>query len=369
MTGEGPLTDLAALVRSLAPPFAFCGIALVRNGAVPAFQIATAPGIAASPDTPFRAASISKIVTGRVFARVAEGMGWRPPYDMDVSEVLGFPLRNPRHPAIPLTLGQIASHTAGLTDAAGYLIPPATSLTDWLAGQGDAPFLDHAPGTHFHYSNLGYLVLAAVAEAAAGERFDDLAQRLVLAPLDITAGFNWSGTSAAFRACALPTYRRDGAGLHPQIDATIAPAGASAPDGTGIPLVRYRPGTNPAPFSPQGGLRLSLRGALSLAQSLAQERQSPLWTPAMSLGETEGGLFDGYGTGLQFLETPAFYPRPLIGHFANAYGFAGGVWYDREARAAFAYGLNGLPVGDEDDGMNDEELAIFAAVAQALGET
>lgn len=358
--------DLATLVATLAPPFAFCGVGLCRDGGKARFHIATAPGISATPDTPYRAASISKIVTGRTFARVAQGVGWHPPYAIDPTGVLGFSLRNPHHPGTALTIGQIASHTAGLDDAAGYLIPQETPLGDWFAVQGAATFHAHAPGTCFQYSNLGYLVLAALTEAAAGERFDRLAQRLVLAPLGIAAGFNWSGLPGSVRATALPTFRRDATGLHPQIDATIAPAGASAPDGTEIPLGAYIPGTNPAAFSPQGGLRLSLRAALILAQSLATDAQTPLWTPAMSPGDTEDGLFDGYGTGLQFLSGPAFYPRPLIGHFANAYGFTGGVWYDPQARAAFTYALNGLPMGDEADALRDEELAIFTAVAQSL---
>ncbi len=360
------MTPFDTLAARLAPSLAFCGMALARDGQAPVFHIATAPGLTVTPDTPYRAASISKVVTGRVFARVAEMVGWHPPYATDPCDILGFPLRNPHHPDTPLTLGQIASHSASLTDAAGYLIPPETTLRDWFATRGAGPFLPQNPGHFFHYSNLGYVLLAALSEAITGERFDHLAQRLVLAPLGITAGFNWSGTSAAFRATALPTFRRDTTGLHPQIDATIAPTGPSAPDGTEILLNHYTPGTNPAPFSPQGGLRLSLRSALTLAQSLSHDSQSPLWTPDMSPGDTEDGLFQGYGTGLQILDKPTFYPRPLIGHFANAYGFTGGVWYDRQTGAAFTYAMNGLPMGDEDDAMRDEELAIFAAVAQAL---
>jgi CubicO group peptidase (beta-lactamase class C family) len=360
------MTPLDNLAARLVPPFAFCGIALARDGHAPAFHIATAHGLTVSSDTPYRAASISKVVTGRVFARVAETVGWNPPYETDPSDILGFSLRNPHHPGTPLTLGQIASHTASLTDAAGYLVPPGTTLAEWFAQQGAGAFLDDAPGHYFQYSNLGYVVLAAVAEAVTGERFDVLAQNLVLGPLGLDAGFNWSGTSAAFRRGALPTFRRNASGLQPQIDAVIAPAGPSAPDGTEVSLLGYLTGTNPGAFSPQGGLRLSLRSALVLGQSLAQDLQTPLWTTGMSPGDTAGGLFDGYGTGLQILSAPSFYPRPLIGHFANAYGFVGGVWYDREAGAAFTYALNGLPMGDEADAMRDEELAIFGAVAQAL---
>ncbi len=297
---------------------------------------------------------------------VGERVGWHPPYDADIADVLGWPLRHPEHPDKPLTIGMIASHTASLSDAAGYQIPTGTSLQDWFRNTGTGAFLPHRPGSYFSYSNLGYILLAAVAEAITGERFDQLAQRLVLGPFGIAGGFNWSGVPATQRRTALPTYRRDSTGLHPQIDHTVAAQGISGPDGTEIELSGYQPRTNPGPFSPQGGLRLSLSGALTLAQSLATEDATPLWSPKMGPGDTGSGVFDGYGMGLQIFDNPNFYPRPLIGHFANAYGFTGGVWWDRQAGAAFAYALNGLPIGDEDDDFGKEELAIFAAVAQAL---
>ena len=74
------MTPFDTLAARLAPSLAFCGIALARDRQAPAFHIATAPGLTVTPDTPYRAASISKVVTRRVFARVAEMVGWHPPY-------------------------------------------------------------------------------------------------------------------------------------------------------------------------------------------------------------------------------------------------------------------------------------------------
>lgn len=347
---------LGTLVRSLTPPFAFCGIGIARAGLAPEFHLSTAPGIQATEHSLFRAASISKIVTARTLVEVAKRrVGQDPPYlDLSLANLLGLPLAHPDYPATPLTLRMLLCHTASLNDAAGYLIPSGTSLPDWLKTHGPKLFLPDQPGTYFSYSNLGYILIAAATEALAGTRFDLLSHDHVLGPLGISGGFNWSGVSAAGRARRLATYRRDGANLIAQID-------GAEPTST-VPA-HYRPTLDTATLSPQGGLRISLSGALQLAQSLAQTDPTPLWTPALGPGDYLDGVFEGYGAGLQIFQNPSFYPRPLIGHFASAYGFSGGVWWDEARQTAFCYALNGLPLGDQADAFRPEELAIFAAVA------
>jgi hypothetical protein len=77
-------------------------------------------------------------------------------------------------------------------------------------------------------------------------------------------------------------------------------------------------------------------------------------------------LWDQYGAGLMHLRQPTFYPRPLTGHFANAYGVTGGVWWDAETATAFAYLLNGAAEGDESDALTPQERAIFDHVARSV---
>jgi CubicO group peptidase (beta-lactamase class C family) len=353
------LPDLAALIGDMVPPFAMAGLAFQHGDGQPVFHISTSPGLTADPDTLWRAASMSKVVTGAVVAAVADKAGLHPPYTVDIADLLGFPLRNPAGPGQPLTLGEVASHTSGLTDDAGYLLPPDAHLADWLADKGAAIFRDTVPGTSFHYCNLGYVLLAAVAEKLSGQRFDHLAQSLVLRPLGITGGFNWS--DVAQRANRIATYRRDGRGLIAQIDAVVAEMGVSGPDGGEIDQTGWVPGRNPGVFSPQGGLRLSLRGALQLARSLVDLNQQPLWQGDLN------GLQGGTGMGLIHIYDARVYPRPLIGHFAGAYGMTGGLWWDAAQQRAFAYTLNGLPMGDDSDALRASELAIFAAVASYPG--
>lgn len=211
-------------------------------------------------------------------------------------------------------------------------------LADWCQ---DKPVFDTRPGTAFAYANLGYLILAEALEKLSGMSFPD-----AIGPyLPVPGGFNWVGVDGANR---LPTYRSNGGRFVPQIDTEIGP---------------IVPSRNPGAWSPQGGLRTSLAGMLQLAERLQDAALIPLWTPQMGGGDYLDGVFESYGAGVQIFEKPCFYPRPLIGHFGNAYGFNGGVWYDPTADIRFAYVLNGLPIGDEADAFSPDELQIFNAIA------
>lgn len=346
------IADLDRLAQSLVGPaagrFAFCGIGIATAGAT-RFHTAAAAGIVASKHSYWRAASITKIITGRVAFEVFKNTGQ---LDATAEDILGVPFRTPN--GAPPTVAQLASHQSGVTDAAGYLIEPDTDITDWLAQRGAAIWSGAAPGAQFEYSNLGFIVLAACAERLGG-RFDDLVQRVLLGPMGVDASLNWSRDTLP--PSILPTHRREPDGRFvAQIDAP--PVRALLPPA-------YVAGTRPQAFSPQGGLRISLAESLTLASALKDHPRSHGWVaePARMLGPPQ--LFQSYAWGAQILDEPTFYPRPLIGHFANAYGFCGGLWRDTEADLSFVYALNGLPMGDEDDGLRPEERAIFDAVAQA----
>ncbi|MEJ8562819.1 serine hydrolase domain-containing protein [Yoonia sp. GPGPB17] len=317
-------------------PFAFCGMAVAQGGQRH-FAISHAPFLNVTPQTMFRVASVSKVVVGRVVASLVDTTVTT--WDTDVSKILGWTLEHPKFPERPVTLGMLASHSAGLDDDAGYLIPPHQTLRAFCA---ERAVFDARPGAQFCYSNLGYIVLAEVIEALSGLAFPD-----AVAPfLPKRAGFNWVGVSDADRQSALPTYRRSGAAFLAQVDQPPEPA---------------KQGHNPGIYSPQGGLRTSLEGMLDIACGLGEP--TALWTPQMGPGNYLDGVFESYGAGVQIFDAPLFYPRPLVGHFGNAYGFNGGVWYDRERNLSFAYALNGLEMNDESDAFSEAELAIFQVIA------
>ncbi|MEI9849525.1 MAG: serine hydrolase domain-containing protein [Sphingomonas sp.] len=129
--------------------------------------------------------------------------------DRDVSAWLGWRLRNPAFPDVPVTLRLLLSHRASLADGVDYAVPLGKRLEDALADPR-AWDAGHPPGSYFRYANIGFPVIAGVMERAGGERFDRLMRRLVFEPLALDACFNWSGCSPAKAAQAVVLYRANG---------------------------------------------------------------------------------------------------------------------------------------------------------------
>lgn len=317
-----------------------------------------------TPDTPMRVASISKIATALVVMRLVE----RGAIDLDAD--CGWPwLRNPAFPDAPITPRQLLSHTSSMRDGAVYWAGLGERIADFftpgaaLWENGAHWSASHPPGAYFTYCNLGFGVLATLSERAAGTRFDLLAHELVLAPLGLAAGFNWSECPPDFIAAAAPIFRLTGSGWRAEVDdPPPVAAGRVFLNPYNRPLTDYVVGENGALFSPQGGLRASVRdlaclarlllagGAPLLAPETFAAMGAPAWRDDGANGDSESGVWRAYGLGLQLIE-PGASPiaaqrNALIGHSGDAYGFRGGVWADREAQRAFAFVFNG---GPEDD--------------------
>ncbi len=222
------------------------------------------------PDTMFRVASISKLVTTLGVLRLVEA--GKLDLDRDVSDYLGWELRNPRFPDRAITLRLLLSHNSSLRDDAGYFWDRTHRLRDALQpggplyGEGKAWSTLAAPGDYFSYANLPWGVVAEAMEAATGERFDRLMQRLVLRPLGMPGGYNPAAFSKAELANLATLYRkRDNANGQEVWKSPEGPWYAQVDDySREAPVDRagpaYVPGTNGTLMAPQGGLRTSARG-------------------------------------------------------------------------------------------------------------
>ena len=81
-------------------------------------------GVAGRPvtlDDPARVASISKLVVAIGAMRLAE-QGVLD-LDRDVGLYLGWPVRNPAFPDVPVTMRALLSHQSGLRDSVDYIVP------------------------------------------------------------------------------------------------------------------------------------------------------------------------------------------------------------------------------------------------------
>jgi CubicO group peptidase (beta-lactamase class C family) len=310
-------------------------------------------GRALTADDPVRIASVSKLVTALGVMRLVETGALD--LDRDVSDYLGWRLRNPAFPDAPITLRFLLSHRSSLMDnGEAYIVPLGDTLQAQLTGP-DAWDTSHPPGHYFRYANVNFPVIGSIMERATGERFDRLMTRLVFAPLGLDACFNWTMCSDA--AVARAVVLTDGAGVPLRDDLKGVRPGCpvATKPGETCDLSSYRIGTNGALFSPQGGLRISMRSLAKIGQMMMKGGQGflkPETIAAMiepgaeirpETGERENGFFCSYGLAVQSLATHAEGCRddPFgdgkrhYGHAGEAYGLKSGLWLDGKRGVAF----------------------------------
>lgn len=204
-------------------------LAIVENG-----QVTFAKGygyadlarrIPATPDTPFRAGSISKAITSiAVMTLVERG---RLSLDAPVAGLLPqVRFTNPWEKTDPLRLANLLEHTAGWPDIGPRLL--VKDEASWSGLQG-VQFASPAfvsrwkPGYFTSYANAGPAVAALAVEKVSGEAFDAYARDTVLRPIGMaTAGFALTPDLAAHMA---RSYAPDGA-VAPYQHIVLRPAGS-----------------------------------------------------------------------------------------------------------------------------------------------
>ncbi|WOJ96588.1 serine hydrolase domain-containing protein [Congregibacter brevis] len=316
-------------------------------------------------DHKIRIASISKLVVAIGVLQLVDA--GKLDLDRDLSDYLGWKLRNPNFPDEAITVRQLLSHTSSIRDGSAYFIAAGTGElrefftpgTDyWENGDHFASGTTQAPGEFFYYSNLNFGILGTVIELLSGQRFDQYMANSVLVPL---------GISARFDPCEIPTHQRAAGfrkGIEPggwddQSDWLAQVDGAQPSCFYGMQnandaqefLNSYTPGSNATIYSPQGGLRASAddlvvvlkmlinhgaaNGKQILSGSSVEHMLAPDWdlnaerSNGLSAGEAEpGGPTDGlmtsYGLSVHRINTREWGftqgPELLVGHLGEAYG-------------------------------------------------
>jgi CubicO group peptidase (beta-lactamase class C family) len=318
-------------------------------------------------EDPVRIASISKLVLAIGVMRLVED--GTLDLDADVSKTLGWQLRNPAFPDRKITLRLLLSHTASLTDGAGYWQVPLDGEFRKLLDDPKAWDAAHAPGTYWRYANVGFPLIGAVMERATGERMDLLMQRLVLKPLGLRACYNWPSCDEATAARAVVLYR-DGKPIVDDHQGRKPACGITKASDGSCDLNTWRAGAATNVFGPQGGLRISaadlskigrlllgdgiVDGVRLLTPDSVRAMIGPGWTLKDGNGLTieeddpiraTKGVFCAYGlavhaiaTGLPECGDDLFGDGvPRIGHSGNAYGLLSGLWVDRKAGTGVVY--------------------------------
>ncbi|MFI6743876.1 serine hydrolase domain-containing protein [Nonomuraea sp. NPDC050451] len=174
-----------------------------------------AAGVHTGCDTVYDVMSITKQFTAAAILKL-EMMG-----KLRVTDPIGSHLGPVPADKEPITLHQLLTHTAGLVEGLGddYDV---LSRDDLLA-RALASKLHSAPGAGFHYSNVGYSVLAAIIEKVSGVGYERFLAEHLFVPAGMTqTGYvlpKWAGDQVAVE------YDDKGDGQGKPVDHPWAPDG------------------------------------------------------------------------------------------------------------------------------------------------
>ncbi len=389
--------ELSAVARDPAHPLASLSVLAMRDGKVVYHQQFghrfidnddPAKSIPANAETMYRIASISKLITTLgAMKLVDEG---KLSLDADISNYLGFQLRNPNFPTDPITLRMVLNHTSSLLDDAGYYgdTNRGAHFKEMLTpggknyGTGAMWTKGAKPGTYFQYANLPWGVVGTAMERVTGERFDRLMRRLILDPLGVKGGYHPADFSIEDLNNTATLYRK---AVEVNEKRTWNPAGpwVAQTDNYRLekPLPRaeadYIVGTNGTLFGPWGNCRLTATGLGSVMLMLMNDgmhdgkqilsRQSVnamlsvQWQHdrksrnGNSNGEAAYGdhlqAMNAWGLGAQIfldLSGPGRGDRVVegggmkaMGHLGDAWGLTSAMLFDREKRNGLIFMTGG----------------------------
>lgn len=288
-------------------------------------------GPAMDDEVMMRCASISKTFTATGLMQLVEkgDLGLR----MDIGEILGKPIRNPKFPDTVITLEMLMSHTSSINESSGYN--------------------DYEPGKGYQYCDYNYTLGGMILEKVSGERFDEYVRRHILLPLGICGGFN---VDSLDREKLASLYQWNGERYECRDEDAYAARGEK--------LEGYRMGEDTYLFSPASGMKISAADltkymlmhmnhgiTVDSVRILGDAISRDMQTPRSYEGD------EHFGLGL--LETEMFSPGTVLtGHSAGAYGMRGVMYFNPKEK----YGFIVMSNGAHDSQNEDENMVHFGTI-------
>ncbi len=270
-------------------------------------------------DDVMRIASISKSFTATSLMQLVDkGI---ISLDDDVSDLIGFKIRNPYFPDDTITLRMVLSHTASIRDKEDYFT--LDHLNPAVYGDCEESYFQYRPGEGYNYSNMGLNLAGTILEKVSGVRFDDYVRENVIWKLGLYGGHNIDSLDAS--KFALIYSRENGEYLLSE--------GAYRSRADEMP--NYIFGYSSPIFSPTGGVKISAHdlavymmmhmnygeynGIRIISEESAKAMQTPVWM-IKNEGDEQYALclkeFVDYIDDEKY-NVPGSYP---VGHTGGAYG-------------------------------------------------
>lgn len=278
----------------------------------------------------FRIASISKSFSATAIMQLVEAK--KVNLDQDVSDLIGFKVRNPKFPETVITLRLMLSHLSSINDNQGYFsldsINPAKSV-NWYKC-----YNNYEPGKKYEYCNFNFNMIGTIIEKVSGERFDAYIQNHILNPLQLYGGYYVNGLDKS-KFATIYEYQPDAAKF-------VASPNAYAPRTAEI--AAYQMGYSAPIFSPTGGMKISAKDLATYMMMHANYGKYNgvriISKKSSKIMQTAVSDIEPYGFAL---ETPASIidGKRMIGHTGSAYGLYSAMFFDPQEKFGIVVISNG----------------------------
>jgi CubicO group peptidase (beta-lactamase class C family) len=284
-------------------------------------------------DCLFRIASISKSFSATSIMQLIEKK--KLSLDDDVSDLMGFKVRNPKFPETVITLRLLLSHLSSINDSQGYFtldaINPAKN-TDWAKC-----YNDYEPGKGYQYCNLNFNMVGTIIEKYSGERFDQYVKHHILDPLGLYGGYCVDSLDKS-RFASIYEYNGDSAKFF------LSP-GAYNPRSAEI--AAYTMGYSTPIFSPTGGMKISapdLARYMMMHMNLGKVKGKKIMSKK-SARAMQTAYSDKEGYGFAIMNSDKLIPgKHMTGHTGSAYGLYSAMFFNPREKFGIVVISNGCDI-------------------------
>lgn len=297
----------------------------------------------------FRIASISKSFSSTAIMQLVEQ--GKVSLDDDISDLVGFKVRNPKFPETKITLEMMLSHRSSLNDSNGYFtfdVLDTVKNKDWAKS-----YNNYEPGTDYEYCNLNFNMIGAVLERLTEVRFDNYIKQQILTPLGLDAGYCVDSLDQKRFA---KLYDKEN-GVYVEQKAAYNPRSEE--------IRNYKMGQSTPVFSPTGGMKISahdLSKYMLMHMNYGKSGKVKIISKASSK-RMQKGLSPKENYGLALLETDRLIEgEHMIGHTGSAYGLYSNMFFEPKKKFGFIVITNGcIPTIDrnEDIVMSKEVINLL----------
>jgi CubicO group peptidase (beta-lactamase class C family) len=288
----------------------------------------------------FRIASISKSFSATSIMQLVEAKKLK--LSDDVSDLVGFKVRNPKFPETVITLKMIMSHTSSLNDSQGYFTLDAIN-PDKNTNAAKC-YNDYEPGKGYMYCNLNFNMVGTILEKHSGERFDLYVKHHILDPLGLYGGYCVDSLDKS-KFTTLYEYNTSTKQFTPD-PAAYNPRSEE--------IKNYVMGYSTPIFSPTGGMKIS---ATDLAKYMTMHMNFGAYKNGRIISKKSSQLMQtivaeevGYGLAIKTV-TDLIPGKTMKGHTGSAYGLYSAMFFQPDEKFGVVVITNGSN-SDEVDSIN-----------------